>query len=426
MAFIEALIAAFILFFISNFINKYIPEHKRIPRDIHRWSSLLVVLIVFAIILGVRFLLETLGAYFSLFLLISNDALMFAVMVTIFYFIYIELVFRQERFGSTRMEISGNPFLRVFRYFIIICWIISVIFLSITLLQINMDNPDIFNLGFIWAALAICFDIIITFLINSNRSIDKRLPKQILYYAIFSGGLIAFGIWSLQLIIFELYLKRAIPRVILWTNLDTWEFLLLKIITYVILFVIGIFGIGLYAKKKKWNEPYVFAFLTSLTWFMVNLYLGIGFYFLIGNYLEVDILILIINIPIELIIVKYLYNQTIIESLKITIIFNIVLFIVAIMPSFVDANKPIPEQDIRVLLGVVSGIYGSVFYISLKKVFLPKAEEKSKLRVQRAIEIIEVDSKTVQDFVSGGNHAILDVKDLTTYFHTEEGTVRAV
>ncbi|MFX1480042.1 MAG: ABC transporter ATP-binding protein [Promethearchaeota archaeon] len=299
MAFIESFVAMFILFFISNLIHKYLPEEKKILRSIHRKSSLVICIIVFFIIFGIRSFLETLGAYFTLFLMINNDSLMFALMVTLFYVFYKDLVIKREKFGTIREPILTNLFLKIFKFLIIICWIIAGIFLSITFLNIGLDNPDLFNLGFIWAALIILFDMGITILINSTRPIEKRLSKQLLRYSMFAGGLAAFGIWSIQLIIFELYLNR---------------------------------------------------------------WLGI------------------------------------------------MLF----------------KQDIRILFGVVGVIYGSVFYVSLKKVFLPKAEEKGKLRVQRAIEIIEAEEQTLEDYVSGENHMILDVKDLTTYFHTEEGIVHAV
>ncbi len=297
MAFIESIIAALILFLISITINKYVPEEKQVSRKIHRKSTTVIILILLVIIFAIRSLFETLEVYFFLFSIINNDTLMFALMSTLFYFLYIKLVFKQERFGSIGEELLSSPFLKIFKLFFILCWIISGIFLPIYLLQINMGNPDIFNLGFIWATLTIGFDIIITILINSTRSIEKRIPKEILKYSMFAGGLISFGIWSIQLIIFELYLNR---------------------------------------------------------------------------------------------------------------IFGLMLF----------------PQDIRILFGVVSGIYGSIFYVSLKKRFLPTAEEKSKLKIQRALEIVQ--EQTVQDFTLEGNHAILDVKDLTTYFYTEEGTVRAV
>ena len=297
MALIESIISFLILLFISNFIHKQIPEEQKILRKLHRKSSLVISLIVFGIIFGIRALLETLGSFFSLFLIINNDALMFAIMATLFYFLYKELVFKQETFGTIRKELFSGPFLKIFRLFFIICWIIAGIFLSISLLRIRMNNPDIFNLGFIWATLAILFDMIITIIINTTRPIEKRIPKEILKYSMFTGGLISFGIWSIQLIIFELYLNRLL---------------------------------------------------------------------------------------------------------------GLMLF----------------EQDIRILFGVISAIYGSIVYVALKKIFLPAAEEKSQLKVQKATEIVKEES--VQDFTLGGNHAILDVKDLTTYFYTEEGTVRAV
>ncbi|MHA2280884.1 MAG: ABC transporter ATP-binding protein [Promethearchaeota archaeon] len=297
MALIESIIATLILFLISNTINKHIPEEKQIPRVIHRKNSALIVLIVFGIIFAIRSLLEILEYSFYLGSIINNDALMFAIMTTLFYFLYKEFVFKQKRFGSIGEELFSSPFIKIFRLFVVLSWIISVIFLSIPLLQIRMNNPDIFNLGFIWAALAVGFDMILTILINRIRQNEKRIPKEILKYSMFSGGLISFGIWSIQLVIFELYLNR---------------------------------------------------------------------------------------------------------------LFGLMLF----------------PQDIRILFGVVSGIYGCIFYVSLKKRFLPIAEEKSKLKVQRALEIFQ--EQTVQDFTLEGNHTILDVKDLTTYFHTEEGTVHAV
>ena len=297
MAFVDSIIAILILFLILNIINNQIPEEQKISKKFHRKSSAVISIILFGIIFGIRSIFETLGTLFYFFLIFNNDALLFALMTTIFYFLYIKLVFKQKIFGPIREDLLSTPFFKIFRIFIRLIWIIAAIFISIPLLQINMNNPDIFNLGFIWAALSVVFDIILTIIINRARSIKKRIPVEILKYSMFTGGLISFGIWSIQLIIFELYLNR---------------------------------------------------------------------------------------------------------------LFGIMLF----------------EQDIRILFGVVSGIYGSIFYLSLKKRFMPNAEEKSMLKVQQALEIVE--KQTVKDFTLNGNHVILEVKDLTTYFHTEEGTVRAV
>ncbi|MFW9874973.1 MAG: ABC transporter ATP-binding protein [Candidatus Thorarchaeota archaeon] len=302
MALIESIVAAFILYFISTFINKYIPEEKQIPKKQHKLSSIYICLILLGISFGIRCIFETLGAFNSWFVVVNTDMLIFAIMATIFYFIHKRFFFIHIEDGSKsaesiRDQLVRSPFNRVFKIFILLCWIISIIFVSIPILGIKMQNPDIFNLGFLWAAFFIVFDILITILINRVRSIEKRIPKDILNYSMFSGGLVAFGIWSLQLIIFELYLKR-------------------------------LFGIELF------------------------------------------------------------------------------------------------EQDIRILYGVVSVVYVIVFYISYKKIFLPGAMEKSKLKLQKAFEYEK--EQTIQEFTSDGNHVILDVKDLTTYFYTEEGVVHAV
>jgi peptide/nickel transport system ATP-binding protein len=274
-----------------------ITEEKQIPKSIHKKSSAIISLILFGIAFGIRAIFETLAVLNRWFLVVNTDTLIFAIMTTLFYFLYkkFKKVFKIEE------NYVISPFKKVFKIFILISWIISAIFVSIPLLGIRMANPrynpDIFNLGFVWAAFFILFDIVLTILINRVRSIEKRIPKDIFNYSMFSGGLVAFGIWSLQLIIFELYLKR-------------------------------LFGLELF------------------------------------------------------------------------------------------------KQDIRVLYGVVSAIYVIVFYISYKKIFLPKAMEKSKLKLQKAFEYEK--EQTIQEFTSDGNHAILDVKDLTTYFYTEEGVVHAV
>ena len=80
------------------------------------------------------------------------------------------------------------------------------------------------------------------------------------------------------------------------------------------------------------------------------------------------------------------------------------------------------EQDIRVLIGVVSSVYIVVFYIVTKKVFLPKAHKRSRLKIQNALDL----QKTPHSNYQEGKNVILEVKNLTTYFYTEEGIVRAV
>jgi oligopeptide/dipeptide ABC transporter ATP-binding protein len=79
-------------------------------------------------------------------------------------------------------------------------------------------------------------------------------------------------------------------------------------------------------------------------------------------------------------------------------------------------------QDIRILIIVVTFIYFISFLISFKLKFGPDAVKKSLKEVQLAKQL-DV-SKQNQEYQVG--KTILDVNDLTTYFYTEEGIVRAV
>jgi len=291
-ALVDSLIIVLVLYLISNIINNQIPEDKQVSKKLfRRKSGIICSFYLLGIIFGVKSLFETLWLFNSIFLAFNNNAVSFAIITTIFYFLYRKLV---EKDGQ---------FIKIFKIFIVITWIISIIFISIPLLgleRLQGEEPvliDIFYLGFIWAGFIIAFDILVTILVNKIRSIEKRVPKLPLKYSMFTGGLISFGIWSIQLIIFELYLNR-------------------------------LFGVIIYT------------------------------------------------------------------------------------------------QDIRILIGVVSGLYGFIYYVSLKKKFMPIEKKKSKLKLQKALEIVK--DQSLEDTKLSSNHIILDVKDLTTYFYTEEGIVRAV
>ncbi len=310
MAFIESIIAALILYLVSSMINKQIPEDKQIPRIQHKRCTAVVALIMLGISFGVRCIFETLRYFNDFFTIFVTDFFMFGLMCTIYFFIYKKLIFKFA--PLTKEQLSQSHFLRIFMYFIILIWIIAVIFIPIPLLGIELSDTDvivsvvdisIFEVGFYWAAFAVIFDMGITKMINRLIPIDKRIPKEPLKYAMFSGGLISFGLWSIQLIIVELYLKRA---------------------------------------------------------FLITVY----------------------------------------------------------------------EQDIRVLLVFIALIYSIVFSLSLIKRFLPRAKIKSKDRVQKALSTIEEEKTSSMELDSSiskrAGDAILKVRDLTTYFYTEEGIVRAL
>lgn len=291
------------MYLISNIINNQIPESQQVSKKMFKKSSGIICIILFGIIFGYKSLFETLGAINYIFLIFNDNAISFAIATTLFYLFYKKIVLKDKRHGALGEVPSSNPFIKIFKIFILLTWIVSIIFTSMPLLGIERIQTigavkvDIFYLGFIWASLIVGLDMLITLLVNKILPIEKQIPKTPLKYSMFAGGLISFGVWSIQLVIVELYLSR---------------------------------------------------------------------------------------------------------------LFHITLY----------------DQDLRILIGVVSGVYGFIFYISLKKKFMPIAKEKSRVKVQKAIEIMEEQPAEYSKLIS--NSLILDVKDLTSYFYTEEGIVRAV
>jgi len=386
MSLIEALVAVFALYLIADILNNVLREEVQVSKRIHRFSSSMSTLLIFLIILSIRLLLESLSHYYIfeeyyLFRYLTNDFFLFAIMVTMFlpfYAIFLKRFSKNilhddenipKKFGGLptqiivgsiflligivgaiflliginipnielkllmffaggitfnfaimgsissalyffflmRLEkdklpddeniIQSEQFRRLYIKFIIVAWIVGAIFLSSSLLQISLESGDIIYLGFIWAMFAVGLAIVVTSLVNKARPIETRIPKFVLNRAMYTGGLIAFGIWSIQLVIVELYLRR-------------------------------LFGVTLYI------------------------------------------------------------------------------------------------QDIRILIVVVNAVYVIVYAITLKKIFKPRALERSEEKLQKAIELYE--KKQGEEEKRIGSNVILDVQDLTTYFYTEEGIVKAV
>ena len=298
MALIDAIFAALVLYIVVGLINRFLPEQNKIPKNIFGKSSSICALILFGIIIGIRYIFEVLGYFGEIFRILNNDQLFFAIMITLFYPL---LKIFLKRFGKSEnlnvKDILEVQFKKVFKYFTLFIWIIAGLFLSIDLLQIEIYDPDIFYLGFIWILGTIIIDIMITIIINMAKSNEKKLPKQLLRNSMVAGAIIAFIVWSIQLFIFEIYLKRFL-------------------------------GINLIA------------------------------------------------------------------------------------------------QDIRLLFGVVSLIYFVVFYVSLKYKFLPDATIASEVKIKKAFDLMKSEQGDLKKIDK--NKIILDVEDLTTYFYTEEGVVRAV
>ncbi|MHA2182636.1 MAG: hypothetical protein ACXAAH_14545, partial [Promethearchaeota archaeon] len=213
MAIIEAIFAFVVLFLILFFVINFCFVEKSIIKK-YRLSSLITNAIVLGIILVIRIIFETFGMWIQIFRTLNNDLLYFAIMITIFLFLNKKLL---PKFIGSRIspeEISQTKsFNKIINRLLIIAWILAGIFLSITFLQIELRDPafpnypDKFGLGVMWSFAVVLICIIITSIINRFLSNEKRIEKKILRSAMYGAGFLAFSVWFIQLVIFEVYIN---------------------------------------------------------------------------------------------------------------------------------------------------------------------------------------------------------------------------
>jgi hypothetical protein len=213
-AIIESLVSFALLLVLLFFIINFSFEEKSVRRP-YRFSSLITTSIVFGIIIGIRCLFETLGMWMIIFRILNNDMLYFSIMVTIFFFLYKPFL---RKFGFSRVsneeESQYRSFNKIILALILISWILAGIFLSMRLLGIELrdpsfpEYPDKFSLGVFWSFAVVLICIILTSIINRTLSNEKRIEKKILRSSMYGGGFIAFGLWFIQLVIFEIYIHK--------------------------------------------------------------------------------------------------------------------------------------------------------------------------------------------------------------------------
>ncbi|MHA2343925.1 MAG: ABC transporter ATP-binding protein [Candidatus Hodarchaeales archaeon] len=206
-ALLEALFAFLFLVLIFHFTFKMFFKGEDLLIKIYKSGSALTWLIIFGIIYGIRALFETLGWWVQIFRILNNDQLFIALMITIYYFLYKPIV---KRFAISESieDIRSQNFDKFIKVFIVVSGVITIPFLSISILQIPMRNPDIFNLSLFWTLILVFFCVVLTSIINRTFSTEKRMSKDILRNSMIVGGLSAFILWSFQLLVFELYLNR--------------------------------------------------------------------------------------------------------------------------------------------------------------------------------------------------------------------------
>jgi len=182
-------------------------------------SALISLLIVFGIGAGSRYIIGFLGYYLIGIRVIDTLYFSLGIMVTLFFPFYIIFL---KKFNKENFYLNSNKLRKIYLlrsiFLIIVSWITFLLFLSIDLLNIPLydlipadpQNPqyDPFLLGFEWAFGVIIIDVVLTKIIIKFLPSKKTPPKIVVRKATIVSLVTAFGIWSIQLIIVELYLPR--------------------------------------------------------------------------------------------------------------------------------------------------------------------------------------------------------------------------
>ena len=230
-------------------------------------SALISLLIVFGIGTVSRYIIGFLGYYLIGIRVIDTLYFSLGIMVTLFFPFYIIFLkkFNKENFYQNSNKLRKIYLLRSI-FLIIVSWITFLLFLSIDLLNIPLydlipadpQNPqyDPFLLGFEWAFGFVIIDVVLTKIIIKFLPSKKTPPKIVVRKATIISLVTAFGIWSIQLIIVELYLPRLFGIVLYQQDIRVL-FAVVSII-YIVCFYLSIRFIFLPKdredKKKKMQE----------------------------------------------------------------------------------------------------------------------------------------------------------------------------
>ncbi len=215
---IESLACFIFIYFFAKFISKPLyDEADEILKKKITLNLIISLLIAFGISLGAMMIIAFIGWWVLLFQWINDIYFNFALITTLFLPFYKILLNRSDKSLLSSSE-TKRLFMKRYLVFVVLSWIVVVLFLSFDLLGISIGylipddsiSPtyDIFLLGIQWAFFALIIYTTLTNLIVRIIPLDKRPPKDVLSNSILFGAVIAFGVWSIQLIIVELYLSR--------------------------------------------------------------------------------------------------------------------------------------------------------------------------------------------------------------------------
>jgi peptide/nickel transport system ATP-binding protein len=198
------------------FINRYDAKKKKADMI----SMVISFIIAFLIGFIMRFILGYIGwTSIEFFQVFDTIYFAFAVMTTVSLPLY-KIFFTKFDRNNLLFDTSESKKNWLKRSSLLICvsWVIYILFLSIDLLNIPLGSIlpysiiaptfDPFLLGFQWAFFALLIFKGLTILINALLPQKLRPAKDVADSSMTFGSFVAFGVWSLQAFIFEIYLSR--------------------------------------------------------------------------------------------------------------------------------------------------------------------------------------------------------------------------
>jgi len=339
-------------------------------------------------------------------------------------------------------------------------WGLPIIIISIFKILLSSNTlVGILFLSGMSALFMVVADLSITYLFNKMNPVNKRASKILLQHTVFFGGFITYWIWVVPFLVIYLYIFILINEIII---LNITFITILSIV----MFTLGIRIIWWYATSiKMWdasmkNASFVKkkAARVALVLFFfsvagrVSIYIAFsefGFsysrifsvfwadhvwpteYDILIPILYIEFLISVSNIIIGTLIVRKVYKRKFSESFKFMIISLIVVYLATVGVSLMLGlfqsliiSYHYSLTDLRIPLLVASGIYIISILGSLRIQIIPDSTEKMGDRFSAAFKPYE--ESQLQDTMVERKEAILDVQDLTTYFYTVEGVVKAV
>ena len=202
MGLIETLLIAFLVFIIALFLNNLLSIENQVPKTEYNRSSSICFIIIFGITIGIRYTFELLGYWSIIFRILTNDQFIFAVASSIFLPLN-NMISKKFKIGLTK------SLKKLYVKSLILIWFIAAIFLSIDILGIPIQNPDLYTMGLFWGIVIILLLYAITILVNMIVPVEKKISKGIIRKAIIVGALLSYGVSFIQLTIFEAFLCRG-------------------------------------------------------------------------------------------------------------------------------------------------------------------------------------------------------------------------